>query len=108
MARNAYYRSPHWRALKQTTHKRDGFRCVVPGCQTPTYRLTCDHIRRRPNVDYPTSFDVLSNTRTLCGNHDAQIKEMASGERRQGGRLIVKGCDASGRPLDPNHPWNRM
>jgi 5-methylcytosine-specific restriction protein A len=20
----------------------------------------------------------------------------------------MKGCDASGRPLDPNHPWNRQ
>lgn len=78
-----------------------------PGCQTPTHRLTCDHVIRRPNVDFPTSYDVLTNTRTLCGNHDARVKETASGKRRGEGRLIVSGCDVTGRPLDPHHPWNR-
>lgn len=107
MARNSYYQSPHWLSLKRACHQRDGWRCVVPGCQTPTYRLTCDHIDTRPNSDRPTSADVLSNLRTLCGNHDAQIKERSSGKRRRDGRPIVKGCDASGAPLDPNHPWAR-
>lgn len=107
MAKNKYYYTPHWAALKRACHERDGWRCTVPGCQTATYRLTCDHIRTRPNVDYPTAADVLANLRTLCGNHDRQVKELASGLRRQGGKLIVKGCDATGRPLDPNHPWHR-
>jgi hypothetical protein len=107
MARNSYYRTPHWRALKQACHERDRWRCTVSGCQTPTYRLTCDHIQRRPNVSYPTAYDVLSNLRTLCGNHDAQVKELASGKRRQDGKLIVKGCDANGWPIDPNHGWRR-
>ena len=80
---------------------------MVPGCQTPTYRLTCDHIQRRPTVDYPTAADVLSNTRTLCGNHDAQVKERTTGQRRQDGKLIVRGANADGTPLDPNHPWSR-
>ncbi len=26
MARNTYYHNPHWRALKQACHKRDGWR----------------------------------------------------------------------------------
>ena len=107
MARNSYYRTPHWTALKRSCHERDDWRCPVPGCQTPTYRLTCDHIRTRPNVDYPTAADVLANVRTLCGYHDAQIKERWNGKRRQDGKLIVKGCDATGRPLDPSHPWHR-
>jgi hypothetical protein len=107
MARNSYYRTPHWRTLKRACHERDGWRCTVTGCQTPTYRLTCDHIRRRPNVGYPTTLDVLSNVRTLCGNHDAQVKERTDGTRRRDGKLVVAGCDVTGRPLDPNHPWNR-
>jgi hypothetical protein len=107
MARNAYYTTPHWKALKEACHRRDGYRCTVPGCQTPTYRLTCDHIERRPNVDHPTPFDGLSNTRTLCGNHDAQVKELPSGLRRRDGKAIVKGVDTNGRPLDPSHPWSR-
>lgn len=77
----------------------------MPGCQTPSYRLTCDHIETRPSVDHPTRFDVLSNLRTLCGNHDAQIKERSSGKRRRDGKLIVRGAKADGTPLDPNHPW---
>jgi transposase InsO family protein len=46
MAHNSYYRTPHWSALKRACHERDGWRCVAPGCQTPTYRLTCDHSDR--------------------------------------------------------------
>jgi hypothetical protein len=107
MARNSYYRTQHWRTLKQACHERDGWRCTVAGCQTPTYRLTCDHIRRRPNVSYPTALDVVENTRTLCGNHDAQVKEKASGARRRDGKLVVMGCDVTGTPLDPQHPWSR-
>lgn len=107
MARNNYYCTPHWAALKRACHERDGWHCTVVGCQTPTYRLTCDHIRTRPNVDYPTAADVLANVRTLCGNHDRQVKELSSGKRRQDGKLIVKGSDVTGHPLDPNHPWHR-
>lgn len=107
MARNSYYRTPHWAALKRACHERDGWHCTVVGCQTPTYRLTCDHIRTRPNVDYPTAADVLANVRTLCGNHDRQVKELSSGKRRQDGKLIVKGARADGTPLDPKHPWHR-
>jgi len=107
MARNTYYRTQHWRALKQACHDRDSWRCTVPGCETPTHRLTCDHIRRRPNVSYQTAFDVLSNVRTLCGNHDAQVKEGPNGTRRRDGKLVIMGCDVNGKPLDPNHPWNR-
>jgi hypothetical protein len=36
------------------------------------------------------------------------VKELASGKRRQGGKLIVKGATVDGTPLDPNHPWNRL
>ena len=107
MARNAYYHTPHWRALKQATHQRDGWRCTVPGCGA-TERLVCDHIETRPNVDYPTSLDVMSNTRTLCDLHDRQIKERTDGQRMKQGQLRVIGCDADGRPIDPNHPWKSM
>lgn len=107
MARNTYYRSPHWRVLKKATHERDGWRCIVPGCPTPTHRLTCDHIKRRRNVDGPTAYDVMSNTRTLCGNHDALVKETATGKRGKDGKLIVKGARSDGTLLDPNHPWHR-
>jgi len=105
MARNSYYRSTHWRALRTAALKRDRYRCTVPGCTGKGTHV--DHIETRPNSDGPTQQDTLSNLRTLCASHDAQIKEMASGKRRQDGKLIVKGCTADGTPIDPSHPWSR-
>lgn len=108
MPGNPFYHSPFWYALRAKALKRDGYRCVVKGCPTPTHDLHVDHIDTRPRgATGPTDKDVLSNLRTLCGHHDRSVKEGASGRRGNGGRLIVKGCDASGRPLDPNHPWRR-
>jgi hypothetical protein len=98
MARNAYYNSAHWLSLKKATHERDNWRCVVPGCGSSEH-LVCDHIATRPNVDYPTSLDVITNTRTLCGFHDRQIKETASGDRRRRGEAALKGVDADGWPV---------
>lgn len=106
MARNAYYQSAHWRALKRATHERDGWRCTVPGCGS-TAGLVCDHIRTRPNVDHATALDVITNTRTLCGVHDRQIKEQRGGARRRDGKPVVQGCKPDGSPLDPGHPWFR-
>lgn len=96
MARNAYYNSAHWKALKHATHVRDSWRCIVPGCGS-TEALVCDHIETRPNVDHPTSSDVLENCRTLCGRHDRQVKERA-GKRMSGGKPKIIGCDANGWP----------
>ncbi|EHM01214.1 hypothetical protein HMPREF9946_02218 [Acetobacteraceae bacterium AT-5844] len=106
--REPFYVTPLWRTLRQQCLTRDGYRCTVPGCRTPTQELTADHIQRRPrDISTPTAFDVLANLRTLCGPHDRSVKETSTGRRRNDGRLAVAGCDASGRPLDPNHPWNR-
>ena len=106
MARNAYYATAHWRTLKMACHERDGYRCTVPCCGSAD-GLVADHIHTRPNVDYPTSFDTLANTRSLCGYHDRQVKELASGKRRNEGKLRVVGADANGTPRDPNHHWNK-
>ncbi len=104
MARNAYYRTAHWRTLKRACHERDGWRCVVNGCGS-TVGLVCDHIETRPNVDHPTPYDVLANVRTLCGTHDRQVKELAAGGRRRDGRMTVAGCGGDGVPIDPGHHW---
>jgi hypothetical protein len=99
MARNAYYRTLHWRALKRATHERDGWRCVVAGCGS-TDAIVCDHIATRPNSDVPTHADVITNTRTLCGFHDRQVKEQANGQRRNGGALVPRMTfDADGWPM---------
>lgn len=94
-----FYQSAFWRDLRTACFARDRGTCVVPGCAK---RAThCDHIRRRYHSARPTSADVLTNLRSLCGHHDAQVKEMANGERRNGGAFKIRGSDASGWPLDP-------
>lgn len=98
-----YYRTPEWKRLRTACLARDGYRCTVRGCQTPTYRLTADHIVAR-RAGGP---DSLANLRTLCSHHDAQVRQAPSGQRRNSGRPTVRGCDASGLPLDPAHPWRR-
>jgi len=100
MPGNPFYQSPFWRSLRTDALKRDRYRCTVPGCMERGTHV--DHIRTRPRgATIPTEADTLSNLRTLCASHDAQLKEQANGERRNGGRARVVGCDAEGWPLDP-------
>jgi 5-methylcytosine-specific restriction protein A len=102
MPNDPHYRTSKWRALREACLRRDGYHCTVPGC-TRTDRLTADHIVSRRNGGK----DTLSNLRTLCGFHDAKLKEHPSGQRRNDGQAYTPGCDASGKPLDPRHPWSR-
>lgn len=107
-AANPFYFTPFWRALRKACLERDHYRCVVPGCGM--YGPVADHIETRPPVQHPTPQDRLDNLRTLCLGHDAQVKEQRAGSsssRKQGGTFKVKGCDSSGRSLDPKHGWNR-
>lgn len=46
--------------------------------------------------------DVDANTRNLCDRHHAEVTSEQFGKAAP--REI--GCDATGQPLDPNHPWN--
>lgn len=94
-----FYQSSFWIALKRQALARDRRTCVVPGCRKPATHV--DHIATRPHSPDPTSADVLTNLRSLCASHDAQVKEDASGKRKRGGRFTVRGADADGWPLDP-------
>ncbi len=103
MPSNPFYQSAAWKALRSAALKRDRYRCTVPGCSS-THRLTVDHIVSRPKgATGLTAQDVLSNLRVLCADHDNQAKEGADGQRRGDGRMVVRGCDADGWPLDPRH-----
>lgn len=102
---NPYYRSSHWRALRAACIKRDKGRCFVPGCSE--LGTTVDHIITRPRSASATPFDRLDNLRLLCRRHDDQVKEGRDGKRGHGGVAHVIGNDASGRPSDPQHSWNR-
>ena len=99
MAGDPYYSTPQWRQLRAARLKMDRGVCVVPGCGQKAN--TVDHIKRRRDG----GADSIGNTRSLCDEHDRSIKEMPNGKRRNGGRLVVKGCFPNGTPRDPNHPW---
>src|SRR5437764_15161038 len=98
----SYYHSRHWKELRARALARDGYRCVVPGCDRAADRV--DHIVARKDG----GADALSNLRSLCAEHDNQAHR-EKGRRGSGpreARFEVRGCDADGRPIDPNHWWN--
>ena len=95
----AFYASEDWRRLRAAALARDGWRCTAAGCQDAAQVV--DHIRRRAHLSMVTEADCLPNLRSLCARHDAQVKELANGMRRNGGRTRIIGADASGWPLDP-------
>lgn len=96
-----YYLSREWRALREQALQRDGCRCVIPGCGRRAVRV--DHIVARRDG----GADMLDNLRSLCAEHDNQVKEDATGKRRSGGKLTVKGCYPDGSPRDPASDWHR-
>ena len=98
MPGDPFYATPLWRRLCAVVARRSGGRCEAPGCSQPA--RVVDHIvsRRRGGPDTP------DNLRHLCVSHDNAVKENERGERRRGG--ILPGCDASGVPTDPAHPWH--
>lgn len=99
MPSDPYYRTPHWKRLRAARLRLDKGMCVVPGCgQRAT---TVDHVvSRRAH-----GADTIANTRSLCTEHDHAVKELTTGNRRNAGKLVVKGCFADGTPRDPSHPW---
>lgn len=48
--------------------------------------------------------DDDSNTENLCRDSDQEVTADQFGHDRSRG---LGGCDTTGLPSDPNHPWNR-
>ena len=86
-----FYRTAAWQKLRAQVLRRDP-RCTAPGCTARS--VVADHIVQRSKGGP----DTLSNLRALC--------IPCHNQRRRGGEPRVKGCDASGAPLDPTHWWN--
>ncbi len=99
MPGDPFYKTKLWRALCAAVHRRSRGRCEVLGCTAQG--KVVDHVLSRRNG----GADTLANLRHLCRAHDNSIKERANGERANGGKLVVKGCDANGLPIDPSHAW---
>ena len=96
-----FYHSRVWRRLRTGALDRDGHTCAVPGCKVKA--TVVDHVVGRRSG----GTDTLANLRCLCAHHDSQIKETSSGKRKNNGKPYLVGCDATGKPLDPGHWWNR-
>ncbi|PKG49280.1 MULTISPECIES: HNH endonuclease [Halomonadaceae] len=73
--------------------------CLARGVVSPTTDV--DHIH---NGDGDYSDDnSRENLQGLC--HECHSHKTRA--EMDGSATLVAGCDASGRPIDPNHHWNR-
>lgn len=90
-----YYRSTEWRALRAAVLRRDPI-CKTPSCGRPSQHA--DHIKPRSRG----GTDTMGNLRGLCWSCHSRVTRQGNNKP-----LGLKGCDADGAPLDPNHPWNR-
>lgn len=94
-----YYLTKAWRRLREARLQVDGHVCVVRGCGQPA--CVVDHIVSRK----AGGADTLTNLRSLCREHDQQVKERPGGKRASKGKLTVRGYHADGSPRDLSHPW---
>ena len=65
---NPLYQSRHWKKLRATALKRDGWRCVVCGVDLKQTGARVDHIR--PVRTHPALALELTNLQSLCPRHD--------------------------------------
>lgn len=70
--------------------------------QRVTAATVADHIERA--TDERSFWN--SSLQSLCFTHH-QAKRQAESNGRQQWEPKMRGCDASGMPLDPEHEWNR-
>lgn len=102
------YADPRWcgaHGIRRQAFIRDLYTCQRCGC------IVLEGNRHHPRAAVanhkkshkgdPTLFFDLDNVETVCKqDHDTRIQ-------REEARGYTIGCDEAGRPVDPNHPWNR-
>lgn len=88
-----------WRRARKAYLQQNPL-CVVCRQQGRTVEATVvDHIE--PHRGDPGKFWDVSNWQSLCKPHHdsaAKVKDNTG---------VMRGCDESGWPIDPNHHWNR-
>lgn len=106
-----FHQRPEWKRLSAEKRRSDPY-CEVEGCREPAAHA--DHrlsVAMRPEL----ALD-MGNLMSLCKGHHSQKTAAGDGgygNPRKGGEFTFKplklsgACDERGRPLDPNHPWNR-
>jgi 5-methylcytosine-specific restriction enzyme A len=101
MKPDAFYNSKTWKSLRKQKLAEN------PLCEyCPAGRLTpateVDHVVAIENGGSPTAW---ANLRATC--HECHSRKTLYVERMGKDRVPVKGCDVNGRPLDPEHHWNK-
>jgi hypothetical protein len=94
----AWYGTARWRRIAKVQLAAHPL-CAM--CQTQgrvTAAITCDHID--PHKGDPVKFWV-GPFQSLCTSCHS------SGKQRDEARGYTVGNDATGRPISPDHPWNR-
>ena len=125
MALNSYYRTPHQRSAEARQYRklyadprwsgphgirkqaflRDLYTCLRCGCiviegnRHHPRAAVANH--KKPHKGDEALFFDLGNVETVCkACHDTLVQ-------REESRGYTIGADIDGRPVDPNHPWNR-
>ncbi|WP_442580732.1 hypothetical protein ACSBOB_01645 [Mesorhizobium sp. ASY16-5R] len=104
----ALYADPRWcgpHGIRKQAFLRDLYTCkrcdciVIEGNRHHPQAAVAHHkVKHRGD---PKLFFDLENVETVCKrDHDTLIQ-------REEARGYVIGSDINGRPLDPQHPWNR-
>jgi len=84
-----------WRKLRLIVLREEPLCRMCQQIGRATLAMVVDHIKPK-RLGGTDARDNLQPLCTLCHNSIKQSFEMT-------GKL--RGCDASGAPLDPNHPW---
>lgn len=104
---NKLYKDKRWPSLRERVFLRDNYTCQWHGCG----KLLIGKGRGNPDapvahhkVDHKGDMRLFLDEQNIisvckaCHDRDAQ---------KATHRGYVTGHDEDGRPIDPNHPWNR-
>ncbi|WP_110647554.1 HNH endonuclease [Salinicola peritrichatus] len=94
--------SAAWRKLRAQVLAEEPLcrQCVALGIVTPATDV--DHIDNAEG-DY-TDDNSRENLQPLC--HECHSRKTMAETQGRGATVI--GCDTSGMPLDPDHPWRKI
>ena len=98
-AYQAWYKTAAWLAIRTRRLRQEPLCRICEARGVITAATVCDHVTaHKGNRELFFSFE---NTQSLCKPCHDSVKQA---EERRG---HVIGTDAKGRPIDPDHPWNR-
>ena len=101
MSKTRFYNSANWKRLRALKLRANPI-CEMCLPDRITLATAVDHIKA---INLGGSATALDNLQSLC--HACHNRKTTYIERMGKARVPVKGCDANGKPLDPDHFWNK-